>query len=117
MKNRRTFLMKLAAGSIALLLVVAPVIADELIGVITKIDVEGKKLTVVENETEKETQITVNDDTEHVTKKGASKLDLEKLSKNLEKVKEKGRKGIAAKIIHDKGVASKIENVRKKAGN
>jgi hypothetical protein len=117
MKNRRTFLLTLTSGIVALALVVVPALADELLGVLTKVDIEGKKLTIVENETEKEVEITVTDETEYVTKKGSSKVDLEKLSKGVEKAKEKGRKGISVKVTHEKNVASKIAPAKKKAAN
>jgi hypothetical protein len=94
---------------------VAPVIADELIGVLTKVDIEAKTLTVVEKDSDKEVKITVNDNTEVVTKKGTMKVDLEKLAKGVEKAKEKGEKGRRVTVTHEKGVASKIEYTRKKA--
>jgi hypothetical protein len=118
MKNRRTFLRVLASGLVALTLVAVPALADELLGVITNVDVDGKKLTVVEKGTDKEVIVTVNDDTEYVTPKKTGKVDLEKLSKNVERAKEKNRKGVAVKIDHDKAVASKITiEARKKGGN
>jgi hypothetical protein len=61
--------------------------------------------------------VTITDTTEQVSKKGNMKVDLEKLSKGLEKAKEKGAKGINSKITHEKGVASKLEMIRKKAAN
>lgn len=108
MKNRRTFLMMLAAGFMALTVVIAPVVADELLGVISKVDVENKKLTVIEKGTDKEFEITTKDDTEVVTGKGASKIDLEKLSKGVTKQLDAGKKGMFAKVIHENKVASKI---------
>jgi hypothetical protein len=115
MKNRREFLLTLTAGVVALAVIAAPVLADELLGVLIKVDVEGKKVTVLEKGTDKEVVVTVNDDTEYVTAKGSRKVDLEKLAKGIERAKEKGRKGIGAKVTHEKGVASKIEATRKKA--
>lgn len=110
MQSRRGFVIKLAAGFAAMaLVVVGTVLADELLGVITKIDVEGKKITVVEKDTDKEHKIEINDDTKQVTKKGERKVDLEKLDGFLKKVQDNGGKGIEAKITHDKNVASKIE--------
>jgi hypothetical protein len=109
MQNRRNFLLTLTAGLAATGFVVATVLADELIGVITKVDIDGKKLTVIPKDSEKEVQITVNDDTETVTKDGTVKLDLEKLSKRVDGAKEKGKKGVTATITHEKNVASKIQ--------
>ena len=119
MKNRREFLLTLTAGLVALAVIITPVIAEELLGVITSVDTTGKKLTVVEKGSEKETVVTTVDDTEYVSGKGeTSKLDLEKLSKNVKKIQDAGKKGVMAKITHEKGVASKIEAAaKKKAAN
>jgi hypothetical protein len=114
MKNRRTFLMSVTAALVATAVVVGPAIADELIGVLTKVDIEGKKLTIAEKDTDKDVEITVNDETEVVTKKGSSKVDLEKLAKGVEKAKDAGKKGISVKVTHEKSVASKIQFVPKK---
>ena len=116
MKNRREFLLMLTAGVVALAVVAAPVIADELLGVLTKVDVEGKKVTVVEKDTDKEIEVTITDDTEYVTPKKSGKVDLERLAKGIEKAKERGKQGIRVKVTHEKGVASKIKvPSRKKA--
>src|SRR5262249_32624774 len=113
MKNRRALLL-MTAGAVALVVVAVPVIADELLGVITKVDVVGKKVTVVEKDTGKEVEVTVPDDTELDTPKGVSKVDLEKLSKFVEKAKEKGKKGASVVVTHKKAVASKIKVAAKK---
>jgi hypothetical protein len=114
LKNRRSFLFMLLPAVVALAVVVAPAIADELLGVLTKVDVAAKKVTVVEKGTDKEVEVTVTDDTEYVTKKGSSKIDLEKVAKGIEKAKSKGAAGIPVKVTHEKAVASKIEQVAKK---
>jgi hypothetical protein len=108
MKNRRAFLLSLTTGFVALAVLIAPVIADELFGVIVTVDVEGKSLQVLPKGEDKEVQIKVTDDTQVVSKKGTSKIDLEKLSKGITKAKDAGKKGITAKIEHEKSVASKI---------
>lgn len=117
MQTRRKFLLTLTAAVVGMGLVVASVLADELLGVIIKADADTKKLTVVEKDTDKEIQIKVTDDTEYVTGKGSGKVDFEKLEKGIEKAKEKGKKGISVKITHEKSVASKIETQKKKAAN
>ncbi len=117
MKNRRTFLLSLTSALVAFALVAVPVIADELFGVITKVDVSGKKLMVMPKEQDKEIEVTVNDDTEYVTKKGTSKVDLEKVEKNVKKAQDAGKKGMTVKITHEKGVASKIDPAAKKKAN
>ncbi len=108
MKNRRKFLMFLTTGFVAMAVIVGSAIADELIGYISKVDVEGKKITVVDKD-DKETEVKITDETEYVTPKGSSKIDLEKVSKNVEKAKEKNKKGLNVTVTHEKGTASKIE--------
>lgn len=117
MKNRRTFVKAMAAAVTAVMVLVAPAIAEELLGVLTKIDVAGKKITVVEKGTDKEIEVKITDETETVGKKGAQKVDLEKLEGFLKKRQESGAKGIEVKVEHEKGVASKLTIVRKKAAN
>src|SRR4051812_27915466 len=107
-KDRRSFLRTLAACCVALAVVVAPAIAEEIFGAITKVDVQAKKVTVVEKDSDKDTLLTVNDDTEIVVGKGADKIDLEKLDKVVKKSIDAGKKGAFAKVAHEKGVASKI---------
>lgn len=114
MKNRRGFFLSLLTGLVALTFVAASVFADEVIGMLSKVDVEGKKITVIERGTDKELDLKVDDETEITTKKGSVKVDLEKIEKRLTKAKEKGRKGIAVKVTHDKGIASKITYEGKK---
>jgi hypothetical protein len=115
MRNRRSFLLATVAGVMALGVVVGTAIADELFGVITKVDVAGKKLTVLPKDADKEIDVTVTDDTEVVTKDGPSKIDLEKLQQDVQKRVDAGKKGRFAKITHEKGKASKIEFGKKKA--
>jgi hypothetical protein len=110
MQNRRRFLFSLSAAVAATGFVVATVFADELIGVITKIDVEGKKITVVEKETDKEVVVKITDDTEQVKKGGETgKVDLEKLETYLKKTQDAGKKGLTATVWHEKNVASKLQ--------
>ena len=110
MQSRRGFLFKLTAGFAAMaLVVVGSVIADELLGTITKVDVEGKKLTVVEKDTDKEIEVKITDDTVQLKKGEEVKVDLEKLDTFVKKVQDAGKKGLNAKITHEKRVASKIQ--------
>ena len=110
MKNRRAFLLSLTSCLVALAVLAAPVIAEELFGVITKVDIAGKKLTVTPKDADKDVEVTVTDDTEVISKKGTvtSKIDLEKLSKGVAKAVDAGKKGITVKIEHEKNVVSKI---------
>jgi hypothetical protein len=115
MQNRRGFLIKVAAGFAAMaMIVVGSVIADELLGVISKVDIEGKKITVIEKDTDKEIEVKITDETEASAKGGFAKVDLEKLDARVKKSVDAGKKGVTAKITHEKGVASKIEYMRKK---
>jgi len=116
MKNRRKFLLGLTTGFVALAFVAGTVLAEELLGVMTKVDASAKKLTVVPNDSEKEVVVTITDKTVMVTKNGEVPVDFEKLSKNLAKAQDAGKKGVPLKIEHDKGVASKIQvQFKKKA--
>lgn len=114
MTSRRAFLLTLTSGVMALAVLAAPVIADELIGVITKVDVSAKKLTVFEKGTKNEVEVTVTDDTDFVSKKGTRKVDLERLAKGVKKQQDAGKKGMHVVVTHDKGVASKIAPAKKK---
>jgi hypothetical protein len=114
MKSRRSLLLPLASGLVALGLVTASALADELLGVLIKVDVAGKKVTVIEKETERELLISVTDETRYVTPKGAPKFDLEKVSRVVAKAQGKGRKGVGVAVTHDKAVASKIVVAAKK---
>ena len=87
MKNRRSFLLALTTGFVALGLIAGTALADELLGVITKVDVEGKKITVTDKN-DKDVEVKITDDTEYVSKKGTAKVDLEKLAKGVEKAKD-----------------------------
>jgi hypothetical protein len=116
MMNRRGFVLALTSSLVALVLVVGSVIADELLGTAIKVDADAKVIVVIPKDSDKEVKIKVTDDTEQVTKNGSGKVDFEKLEKSIEKAKGKGAKGIELKITHEKNVASKIERIRKKAG-
>jgi len=112
MQKRRGFMLTLITGFVALAMVVGSVIADELLGTLTKVDVEGKKLTIVEKDTDKEIVVKTTEETEWVSKKGDRKLDsenLEKLDGFVKKVQDAGKKGLMVKVTHEKKVASKIE--------
>jgi hypothetical protein len=108
MHNRRKFLLTLVAGVVALGVVGTVALADELLGVITKVDTDAKKITVVSKDGT-ETVITVTKDTVAPKKGGeTAPVDLEKLEARVKKAQDAGKKGVTAKIEHEKGVASKI---------
>ena len=114
MQSRRKLLLILTACCAAMCFVVASVLADELLGVLSKVDVEGKKITVVETDSEKEIEIKITDDTEQVSKKATGKVDLEKLQTKVKKAQDAGKK-VNVKVTHEKKVASKLEFPRGKA--
>jgi RNase P/RNase MRP subunit p29 len=122
MQTRRKFLLTLAAAFVGMGFVVATVLADEILGVITKVDYETKKVTVIEKDKDDEIVLETNADTEYVTKDGSVKVDkevYEKFEKSIEKAKEAGKKGFFAKITYDKKLISKIQKTGKgkKAAN
>ena len=117
MKNRRELIVAFGAALVGMVVVVGPALAAELMGTIKAVDVSAKKITVVEKGTDKEVEVSVTDDTDFITPKKSSKLDLEKLSKNVEKAKDAGKKGAMYKVTHEDKVASKIEVVAKKKDN
>ena len=84
-------------------------LADELLGVLTKVDVDGKKITVVEKDTDKEVEIKITDDTEQVSKKETGEGRPRRSSKTkVKKAKDAGKK-VNIKVTHEKNVASKLE--------
>jgi hypothetical protein len=109
MKNRRSFLLMTVTGVMALGVVVGAAIADELIGVITKVDVAGSKITVLPKDEDKEVEITITKDTVQLKKGEEVPVDLEKIDGILKKVQDAGKKGITAKITHENRKASKIQ--------
>jgi hypothetical protein len=107
--SRRNLFLKFAVCFVATGFVVASVVADELIGVLSKVDVEGKKITVIEKDTDKEIEVKITDDTEQPTGKNKTgKVDLEKLETKVKKAQDSGKK-VNVKVTHEKNVASKLE--------
>ena len=108
MQIRRKFLLTLVTGVVALGVVGTVALADELLGVITKVDVDAKKITVQPKEG-KEVEVTITKDTVTPKKGGdTAPVDLEKLEKRVKKAQDSGKKGVMAKIEHEGGKASKI---------
>ncbi len=114
MQNRRKFVLTLAICFVSMSFVVASVLAEELLGFITKVDFDAKKVTVVEKDKDEEIVLTTDDKTEYVTKDGNVKVDkeiYEKIEKGIEKAKDAGKKGYFAKIYHEKKLITKIQRV------
>jgi hypothetical protein len=104
MQDRRKFMLMLTAGLVTMAMVITPVIADEFFGIVTNVDLEGKKLTVLAKDGEVEIKTT--DSTEVSSTKGEA--DLEELQRYVKKRQEAGKKGGIVKITHENKVASKI---------
>ena len=107
-----------AALATAMAVVVGSTFADEIFGVITKVDPAAKKITVVEKKTDKESVLEVGDDALLITPKdeAGSKVDLKKLEDRIARAKEKNAnsKGFTAKVTHEGGKVSKIQAIAKK---
>jgi len=105
-KTRRSLLASVLAAAFTLTVTVGTALAAELMGTIKTIDVDAKKIVVTEKDTDKDVEVTVTDETEWVTKKKTSKIDLTKV-----------KKGQMVLVTHEDAKASKIElkkNVPKK---
>lgn len=107
-----------AALATALAVVMGSVFAEEIYGVITKVDPDARKITVYQKKADKETVLTVEEDAELVTPKdeAGKKVDLKKMERMIAKAKEKNEnaKGVRARITHEGDKVSKIEVVAKK---
>jgi hypothetical protein len=116
MKNRRGFLLMVTAGLVAAAVVITPVIAEEFFGLVTNVDLEGKKITVLTKGGE-EVEVKTTDSTEVASAKGQASL--EKFAGYLKKIQADGKKGAPATITHENKVASKIfiGMPKKKEGN
>lgn len=97
-KTRRSLLTSVLAASFALVITVGTALAAELMGTIKDVDIDAKKITVTEKDTDKDVVVTVTDDTEWVTKKKSAKIDLAKV-----------KKGTMVLVTHEDAKASKIE--------
>ena len=96
-KSRRSLMTSLLAAGLALVITVGSALAAALMGTIKSVDIDGKKIVVTEKDTDKDVEVTVTDDTEWVTKKKTSKIDLAKV-----------KKGTMVEVIHEDAKASKI---------
>ncbi len=118
-QTRRNWFRLAMVTAVALLVMVVPVLAEEIFGVLSKVDVENNKITVVQKKADKEVVLTVTDDTEFVTPKKSGKFVPAKVAKAVEKAQEKGRPGIPVVVTYEDGKASKVEIKagKKKKGN
>lgn len=105
---RRTLARILPPFVVAAGVLSAPVIAEELRGLLTQVDIEKKTVTIT-IEDGSEVVVSVRPDTQYVTPKGTASLELEKMVKSLERAQSKGRKGFGVLVIHEESVASQIK--------
>ncbi len=114
MMNRRSVLRCAVAGLAAVVVVAGSVLADELIGRVTSVDADAKKIVVTEKQTKKEVNVTINDDTKILLPNGKTpkKFDLSKLEKRAVIVTHED--GVASKIEIQKGAAKKKDSPKKK---
>ena len=109
-QTRRSLLTSVLALAVTLSITVGTALAAELMGTIKSVDIEAKKILITEKDTDKDVEVTVNEDTEWETpKKKMKSFDLAKL-----------KKGAMVEVTHEDAVASKIvlkKGARKKKDN
>jgi hypothetical protein len=113
MKSRRTSLMGLTCAAVALGLVVLPALADELVGRITAVNVDAKKISVSQKGSDVAIQLKVTDQTRLVTPKGDRPVDLAKLRDRV----EASKKGVPARVTYGGDSASEIQLGFRKDGD
>ena len=96
-QTRRSLFTSMLVATFALTLTVGTALAAELLGTIKSVDEDAKKIVVTETGTDKDVTVTVTDDTEWVTKKKTSKIDLAKV-----------KTGTVVEVTHEDAKASKI---------
>ncbi len=106
MRARLAFLTLMALG-----LAAPAAFSDELKGRLSKVNIDDKSITVVENGTNKEVVVKINARTQMAVAKKARHVDLAKVK---ERVEKRIKKGINIEVTHENGIASKIELDRKK---
>ena len=99
MLSRRSWLRGLTTSAVALLVVAAPILADELIGTVQSTNVDAKTFLVMPKGGGDDVEVTINAKTEFETSKGKklNNFDLGKM-----------KKGTNVTVTHTKGVASKV---------
>ncbi len=115
MRTRRGLLFTVIAGFVAMAFVVGSVIADELLGVLSKVDVEGKKITVIEKDTDKEVvrqdyrRYQAGREEEGRGRAFAREGRPGEAGEKFKRARMRARRASSMKVTHEKGVASKIE--------
>jgi hypothetical protein len=98
MRSRRSSVLGLAAASVAVCVLVIPVLAAELLGTVKSVDADNNKF-VVTSDDGKDVTVTVNASTVYENAKGKEnkKFQLTRLNP-----------GGSVKVTHDGGTASKV---------
>jgi hypothetical protein len=97
MVSRRSFVLGLASGLVALCVLVVPVLAAELLGTIKSVDADNNKFVVTSSEG-KDVTVTVNGSTSYENAKG----------KEVKKALNRMATGGEVVVTHEDGVASKV---------
>jgi Domain of unknown function (DUF5666) len=97
MMSRRSFVLGLASVSVALCVLVVPVLAAELMGTIKSVDADNDSF-VVTSDAGKDVTVKVNSSTVFETAKG----------KEVKKALDRLATGGSVEVTHEKGVASKV---------
>lgn len=108
-QTRRPWFRLLVSATVALLFMVVAVKAEEIFGILSKVDADHNKITITQKKSDRETVLTVTDETQFVTPKKSGKFVAKRVAKRVEKAQEKGRPGIPVAVTYDDGVASKVE--------
>jgi hypothetical protein len=106
MKNPRALLLALTTGIAAVTAVLTPALAEQLFGVITRVDLDENKIVLVTPGKEAP-EIKTTASTEVVSSHG-DKIDLKVLKGAVAKEQQAGKKGAFAKVTHENNIASKI---------
>jgi hypothetical protein len=97
MLSRRSFVLGLASGLVALCVLVVPVLAAELLGTIKSVDADNNKFVVTSSD-DKDVTVTVNSSTTYENAKG----------KEVKKALGRMATGGEVVVTHEGGVASKV---------
>ncbi|HEV3167281.1 MAG TPA: hypothetical protein VGZ22_24950 [Isosphaeraceae bacterium] len=108
MNSRRTWMLRLTTVLVAVAVAGGSLLAAELLGTIKSVDVDAKKFVVTEKDSEKDVDVTINDETVIETAKGKTTGKEADLTKVL-------KKGRTVTVTHEGGIASKIV-IKKGAG-
>jgi hypothetical protein len=96
MMTRRSLILALTSGLIALSVMVLPVLAEELLGTIKSVNADGNMFVVTSDD--KDVTVTVNDTTTYENAKG----------KTVKNALKRMNPGGQVEVTHEKGVASKV---------